>query len=72
MKMFCYPFLPFTLQLFKKLLQLSEESLVDQFYKTITSSILKIMEVNNFSKSEDIDLSKSKLSGFEIVTSFIF
>lgn len=69
---FVIHFLPSTLQLFKKLLQLGEESLVDQFYKTITSSILKDYEANNFSKSEDIDLSKSKLSGFEIVTSFIF
>ena len=39
-----------TLQLFKKLLQLGEESLVDQFYKTITSSILKIMKSTIFPK----------------------
>ena len=72
MKMFCYPFLPSTLQLFKKLLQLGEESLVDQFYKTITSSILKDYEVNNFSKSEDIDCQNQNCLAFEIVTSFIF
>ncbi|CAX39566.1 nuclear pore protein, putative [Candida dubliniensis CD36] len=69
---FVIHFLPLTLQLFKKLLQLGDETSVDQFYKTITSSISKDYETNNFSKSEDIDLSKSKLSGFEIVTSFIF
>ena len=49
MKMFCYPFYH-PLQLFKKLLQLGEESLVDQFYKTITSSILKIMKPTIFPK----------------------
>ncbi|KAL6454856.1 hypothetical protein SBY92_004327 [Candida maltosa Xu316] len=57
-------FLPSILQLFKKLLQSSDENNVDIFYKTITTSISQA--------AEEIDLSKTKLTGFEVVTSFIF
>ena len=72
MKMFLLSILPFTLQLFKKLLQLGEESFSRSVLQDYNLFHTKDYEANNFSKSEDIDLSKSKLSGFEIVTSFIF
>lgn len=67
-------FLPSTLQLFKQVLNAdNNDATVDQFYKHITTTVSQDYNTNMGSSSKtDIDLSKSKLSGFEVLTSFVF
>ncbi|RCK62371.1 hypothetical protein Cantr_08784 [Candida viswanathii] len=66
-------FLPSTLQLFKLVLDKKDDATVDQFYKYITSTVSQDYNSNiGATAKDDIDLSKAKLSGFEVLTSFVF
>ncbi|KAG7662045.1 NUP192 [[Candida] subhashii] len=65
-------FLPGVLQLFTKLMEaVGNDQIVDQFHKHIVSTISTDYSVIS-NEAETIDLSKSKISGFEVVTSLVF